>query len=395
MSKDLLKNPINEGSAAILEKEEKSFVFYNASLGRRVLSYLADIFISFILCVFVLEIIYFPITKSCIGYEQSVDTMYKLGNERYDLLYENELLYYKDNKETRNFDADFEYTGDLFTKFYVLKDNPGVTGLVGDPIMHYYEKIAPEGSKKTKLEVSLMYYGDTGQHEYFDPITPESSPYLTLKDNYKQRWAPYFDPSDTVSDEIVAEIKQFKLSCFRSYSLANITDFAKNNEKYVSYSTQIDNIQKEFNFYYQITTAGAFLTVFIALFVVTPLVDKKGRTIGKMILKLERVNSKNFQYLPKKSRIAVILLTLLEQIPVILFIPLISVGITEIFTLTYLLIICIIGVAYVLVDLFICIANKLNFSIKEFLTTSVVVDKDLMDKYYREVVYGEERTTIE
>ena len=54
------------------QENQETFYFYSASLGRRVLSYLADIFISFILCVFVFEIIYWPITKPCISYEKKV-----------------------------------------------------------------------------------------------------------------------------------------------------------------------------------------------------------------------------------------------------------------------------------------------------------------------------------
>ena len=153
-------------------------------------------------------------------------------------------------------------------------------------------------------------------------------------------------------------------------------------------------IQTNFDFYYQIITAAAFLTVFIALFVVTPLVDKHGRTIGKIILRLEVVNNKNFEILRKKSRIAGILLSFLEQLPIILFIPFISVGITEIFTLSILLIFSMVSAAYCLIDVVLALANKLNYSIKELLTRTVVIDRALYDQYYREVVYGEKRNTI-
>ena len=113
----------------------------------------------------------------------------------------------------------------------------------------------------------------------------------------------------------------------------------------------------------------------------------------KDFLKLETIHNKKFTYLEKKWRIAVILLSLLEQMPLIMFIPFISVGITEIFTLPVLFIVSLISIAYLAIDLVITISNKLNYSIKELLTSTVVVDKDLMDKYYREVVYGEEGTT--
>ena len=172
-----------------------------------------------------------------------------------------------------------------------------------------------------------------------------------------------------------------------------MSDFAKNNAVYEVYTNQINTIQANFDFMYQMTTLGAFLTVFIALFVVTPLVDKKGRTLGKIFLKLETVNSKTFKYLTKKSRTAVIFLTLLEQLPIVLFIPFITVGITEIFTLSILFILTLVSAAYVLIDLVIALTNKLNYSVKELLTQSVVVDKALMDQYYREVVYGEKTGT--
>ena len=200
MSKELMKNQNNAGSAEILEEKKQDFVFYNASLGRRILSYLADIFISFILCVFVCEIIFFPIVKHAIGYEQSVATKYDLGQKRYSLLYDNKLLYFANEEEKFNFDSDFEYTGDLFVKFYVFKDSVGVENLIEDPIIYYYENIAEGNEKKTKEQVALMYYGDEQQHEYFEEYNSSKSEYVSLKEIYIERWKPYFDPNDTVSD---------------------------------------------------------------------------------------------------------------------------------------------------------------------------------------------------
>ena len=372
--------------------EEKTFTFYNAGLGRRILAYLADIFLSFILCVFVLEIIYFPIVKHCTNYEDSVYQLKSLGESRYSLYYENDILFYEDSETLYDFDLDFEYTGDIFTKFYVFKESSN-EDLIVDPIVHYYTETAIESSRRSYFEVAMMYYGDDGDNEYFLPYNAEISNYLVLKDIYKERWAPYFDVNDQVSDEILAEIKTFKSLVFRNNALTIMSDFAKNNAVYEVYTNQINTIQTNFDFMYQMTTLGAFLTVFIALFVVTPLVDKKGRTLGKIFLKLETVNSQTFKYLTKKSRTAVIFLTLLEQLPIVLFIPFITVGITEIFTLSISFILTLVSAAYVLIDLVIALTNKLNYSVKELLTQSVVVEKALMDQYYREVVYGEKART--
>ena len=392
MSKEIMKTKNNAGTAANLEKEGASFTFYNASLGRRILSYLADIFISFILCVFVFEIIYFPITKASIGYDQQVAELKNLGESRYQLYYDNEILYFEDAEKKYNFDADFEYTGDIFTKFYVLKDSVGASNLIEDPIIHFYENVATVN--KTKQDVAYMYVPESSGNDYFEPYNPSVSPYLTLKESWVERWTPYFDANDTVSDEIKAEIVTFKALTFKNFELAIISEFSKDSVQYKQITDQMNAIQANFDFYYQIITAAAFLTVFIALFVVTPLVDKHGRTIGKIILRLEVVNNKNFEILRKKSRIAGILLSFLEQLPIILFIPFISVGITEIFTLSILLIFSMVSAVYCLIDVVLALANKLNYSIKELLTRTVVIDRALYDQYYREVVYGEKRDTI-
>jgi hypothetical protein len=239
------------------------------------------------------------------------------------------------------------------------------------------------------MDIAYLYYGDGIEHEYFEKYDPSVSEYLILKSTWVERWVPYFDPNDKVSDAILAEIKTFKSICFRNFELNIISDFSKNNATYSALSKQMDTIQNSFDMYYQIITAASFLTVFIALFVVTPLVDKNGRTLGKIFLRLEILNNKKFTFLPKKSRIAGILLSLFEHLPMILFIPFISVGITEIFTLSVLLIFTLVSAIYCLIDLVIALANKLNYSIKELLTSTVIVDKAIVDQYYREVVYGE------
>ena len=53
-----------------------------------------------------------------------------------------------------------------------------------------------------------------------------------------------------------------------------------------------------------------------------------------------------------------------------------------------------VSAAYCLIDVVLALANKLNYSIKELLTRTVVIDRALYDQYYREVVYGEKRNTI-
>ena len=310
-------------------------------------------------------------------------------------MYDEEFLFYENDETKYSAEPNIDYTGKLFTEFYVFKDqNDKTTTLNFDPIIHYYEDVCTTKNYDRDMIISF-YFNSEGESEYFEKYSGSAANLPTLKQKYIERWAPFFDENDEVSEDVKTEINTFILTTFRVNYLPIIEDFAKNNIEYVSYTNLISSIYDEFDLYYQLVTFGAFLTVFIALFVVVPLINKRGQTIGKMVCKLNVVNRKNFQFLSKKARTAVILLNLLEQIPVVLFIPFISVGFNNLFNLPVLLIFTIVGAIYCIVSMVITLINSYRLSIKELLTNTVICDRDLIDKYFREVVYAEKTTRIE
>lgn len=366
-------------------QENNEFLFFSAGIGKRILSFLADIFICFIVSVFVFEIILFPIVKSFISYDNKVQEITVNHHARVQLMYDNEFLFYDLKDENSKFvvETNISYTGDEFLRFYVFKEDSDA--VKRDPIITYWTKVAV--NKKDIKSVNQLYSGTTLSSPYFEPNKNDDVGYLILKEEFKTKFAPYFDKNDQVSDTIVQEINAFKRGIFEINFQTVIQDFAETNKTYISYTNNITKIYDEFDMYYQITTVISFLLVVLMLYLIIPCIDKKGRTLGKMVLKLNVISAKTFEFPKIRSKISLFLLNVLENLFVVLFVPFISVGFSSLFGLTYLLVLTICSFVYMLVSFIVCVANKYGKSTKEILTRTIVCEQELIDAYYREVIY--------
>jgi hypothetical protein len=82
---------------------------------KRVLAWLADIFMVFILTVFIFEVAVLPIAKLTIGYSSILNSSEELAQQRSEILYNNEVLYYEEDK-SESFSTSLEYTSELYLK---------------------------------------------------------------------------------------------------------------------------------------------------------------------------------------------------------------------------------------------------------------------------------------
>ena len=108
---------------------------------RRILLFLGDFFIVFIAAIFLSNIAVYPIIKSATGYDikESNDVSYQ--QDRFQILYDNGLLFYEAAETKNNIEENLSYTFDRFLSYYVVE------GPVGDEIFHtYYYLVSPDGA---------------------------------------------------------------------------------------------------------------------------------------------------------------------------------------------------------------------------------------------------------
>ena len=159
-----------------------------------------------------------------------------------------------------------------------------------------------------------------------------------------------------------------------------VENFSNNNEEYVSLTNQINEINSSFSSFYQTSAIVSFLTSSIIIYLAVPLIDKKGRTPLKIILKLEYIDTKKFNNIKKSVAVWLFFLNILENLAMVTFIPFISFGITNIFSLEVLLIVSIISICYDLICIFVAACNSYNKSFKEIFFNLIVVDEKTMDE---------------
>lgn len=386
------KNLVQNSETIAVNKE---FIFCSATYWKRLLAFLADFFINFILTILLFELVCFPIAKVCINYDNKVKDITTYHHARVDLMYEYNFLFYTETKDedgniisTSKYDIDqsIEDTAIIFLKFYTFKDE---SSEYSDPIITYWTSVS--NNKKSLSIVNEYYFDSVGKSTYFTKDDVDTNGYLNLKDTYKEHFKAYFSPLEEVSDAIKNEVNDIITNIFKINYQSVITDFSKNNIDYINYTNKIDAIYDEFDMYYQIMTATAFLISSTILFLIIPLLNSHNRTIGKMIMKLDVVSNKNFKYVKKSQVLLLYILNMLENLAFIMFVPFISAGFNNLFSLSYLMTLSIVSILYCIINVIISLINQYNYSLKEILSRTIVCEEELIDTYYREIIYAKSR----
>lgn len=361
-----------------MEKEEKTKVYiYQCKLSKRFLCFLSDLFLTLILGVLIFEGICLQIGKPIMNYDSKAKEIDEYSNARMDLFYNNNILFFDDDNKY-DFSENIGYTSNLYTKKIVLNTNDE-----HDVFNNYfinYKKIS------NKELTSLVFeYGS----DYFE----ENNDSYVLKSQYIEEFKPKFVTGDEMSEDASTHydnyIKHFFLP-FYDYMTSDIkeNDLTFNGVSFLKLSNTIDSLNSSINNLYVYSAIVAYLLSVTILSFVIPFIDKKGRTISQMILKIERIDKNKIQYLKRGFLGTIYLFDIFGFLPILMFIPIMSLSFSSLFTLTYLWVPSLIGLTYVLIDLFVMIFNKMNRSFKELLTNSIVVESSVIDEYYQRIGYG-------
>lgn len=362
--------------------EKKKIFIYPCKLGKMVLAFFGDFFITFILAVLLFEGLFIQIARPISNYNSKVDQVISLKHSRINILYQNKLLYYESEETKFDFSKSLEYSADLYLKYFSFDENLVQYDVFKNYYIDYKKIDIDELNKIIKLQ----------GEEYF---VLENNAYV-LKKEYKEAFSHKYIEGDEMSESAKKSYENFVNHYFlRVYDVMisdiNVYDLKSiyvNDVTYNSLKKEIEIINNEINNMLVICAFSSYFVAILSVYLAFPLLNQKRRTPAEIIMKIERVDINNFKYLPKKFLISTFLFSLISNGSMIMFIPLMSIEFSKLFLLPMLTTVSIICLMFSLIEFVIILFNKLHRSLKELTTNSILCDSSTLDEYYKEMNYG-------
>ena len=368
------------------EENIKHIDIYPTKVGRRILVFLGEIFLTLIISTILFELVIFQISRPIIKYNQITENISSSQEKIFRLLYERELLFYEDNTNVYNINDSLEYTNSLLIKYYVFEDKEDENKeIFVNYVVNYKE------DKVDRINELYLLYGE----EYFDTSSFTSLGTYKLKEEYKEAFSHNYLEGDEMSTEAYEDFNNFRDNVFVKLFGALTDDIALNDLKsldgtysYLSLRNDIEDNENVLQYDYIICSYISFVITCVVLYFVIPLTNNKRQTLIEKILKVERINKNHMSYLKRNMVISVSLFKVIDAMTLMFLIPFLRVGLSYLFSLPILYLPSLVALIIVIINLFITIFTTFNTSLKEITTNSIVVDESSLNQYYEELGYG-------
>ena len=342
---------------------------------RRILLYLGELFVTFIISLTLFSAAFFPLAKVMTSYPKYQEQITTAQHEMNDVLLDNNLLISNPEKDKYDFNASIIYSANLFLVGKVDKSNKN------DFINHYFIEIRG----KSKEHLAKIYRG-IKSNVYFSTVGDE----ILLKDEYVEEFAPLLDSRDSLTEAGKKDYNQF-ISGFYTVLFSSVTeDLLQSNEiteesplyKYRASEAIGQKALKRQHMIAIITTYITHTITCLGLFLLVPLISKKGKTLTMMALRMNRVGNDNFMPLKKSERIIGFFINYIITLPLIMFVPCFYITFAALLSLYQLVFVSLITIFIVFVSMFFIIFSYLGRSLSDLATRSIIISNDDLDMIY-------------
>lgn len=352
---------------------------------KRILLYLGDAFSTFIFSVLLMNIVVMPICSTITSTNSKEANAAE--NSRNDILYEHDLLFYRDTIkgfEKYNFDGNLRYTFNRFLSYYVFNEDeqpldeqfPEYCHLENNEVVWtYFNNI-----REDALKYYDIFEKNNNQYNYFD--IDDST--ITLKEEVKSELKVFFKPREILGP-IGQKYYENLNDMFASLYGSVIADIKTNDllgsdgKSFMYYQNIITNVSNRYYKTLAVTSSISFVLGWAIVHLLIPLINKSGHTIVASIMKIDRLGMNNLMLLSKGEIALSSVFSLISELPLIIFVPLSYLSFIYIFKLPLIPILAITTLLIILVSLFVLLFNGFNRSGVDILSKTVCVSTDEVD----------------
>lgn len=376
------------------EVQSKQIVdVYPISKGKRLLLFLADYFIVFILSFLLFNVAVVPLGNIFTSYKQKQDSALVHQNNKINLLQAYDILLFEDENSKENLNACLTYTSKCFISYYCFEEENPLHVInssfghksINESLYHAYKSVLMDETK---------YYDDfsslNARNEYFD-VTSTS---ISLKSDIVTEIKGYFIEGDEISTNGRAIIENITVYIFMNL-FNNITDYVIKNDltydngnEILSYkqshlATSIFKDEEVLTFSME-AIVGVIISWLIC-FIIIPLFNSSTKTLGMVILKCGKINSRHLKSYSKKELLLGSIYNLIATLSISFFLPMSILGSSFPFASQILSTTILLSLIFSLVSFVITLFNENSRSLSDICSFSVVLLDEDLDKIYSSV----------
>lgn len=364
-------------------QEQKYLDIYPISKGKRILTFLADFFITLITSIFLFNIIIYPIGKTIAKIDEKTNEIYTLEKEKYDLLYDSKILFY---------DSDYKYSyiNNLETSmkkfiYYYTGDN---TDLENEFIRHFYIDL-----RNKDLNFLLNFYKNNNKSgiEFFDYDNLDSNGLPTLIDQYKEDFSDYLKyPEDNKGTSSEANYNKFYQNFFTNIYGNLLKDIIENDFEFPGHELSYNEIEKNIATLERsntsLITICSFISYFITIicfYVLIPFLTSRGKTPATYFMRIERTKKYNLNLCGIFEKISSLIFYIISFMPSLLFISFPTIAFADLFSNTVLLVLSGITAIYLIISFIVLLFNKYNQTLSDLSSQTILIATEDLDSIYR------------
>lgn len=330
---------------------------------RRILVFLADFFIAFILGLGFFSLACYPISKTFPSVKEANRIEREGQEEKRNLLFDNGLLSKAEERKIDDTSSIREYSSTLFLK-----------GQLSDKSNDYFSNYYIGIRKRSRKEL-LDIYAHTSSNVFFET----DGDTLKRKDKYREEFLPLLDSKDERTEGGKSDLSYFKNSFFATRygnRLKDREDTSHQGEFFTLFQNAAKKRkqgEKSFSRSIVISTYVSFIISSLVLFLIVPLILPRGKTLGRMARKIDRVNRTGFTVLSRLKRCYVFILNTLFSLGYLVFLPCFYVSFTQLFSFSSLFF-SIGGIILDILSLIFLVFNGFNRCFTDWLSSSVLIN---------------------
>lgn len=378
-----------------MEEEKKEKVIDINPLGKwkRILMFLGDYAITFILSFILFNLLVFPLGRIIYGTEKRSLRAQEYEIQANQVLIDGGLIF-EDPVNENTLENDVNYTFKVFLSYYAFEseNSPDINNpqyghkAENEVIRNYYLAYLSEEQYLNDFAVvneadQMFEIGTTA-----DSIKLKSD-YVIILSNELIEITDEDDYSETMihfRDNVFARL--FYINIYKNNILDN--DFVINDISYMNCLISAKAIYDNLKWVPALSSIVSLVMSWGAMYLLIPMINSERKTITMMVLKANKLNFRKLDFIDRKVVGIQSFYHLVTCLSFLVFLPVIYFGISYCFNLPLLFVLSASSFVLLLVSLFLILFNEHNRSGMDILTSTVVVPASELDTLYREEFYG-------